>query len=310
VLQSPLPPPQQLNEANDSYDSTIVAKHHQMKKNANEINAQDETISNSSRGTEERKKNAQDAIDENDKQQRCERDTAVGVPKRNAFEVRLAELAAFKANHGHCNASQTKSREYQSLGKWCSHVRVSYKQIQEGKTLRHPLSQDQIGRLEALGFEWSKHRSFEERLAELVAFKTKHGHCNPPCTPSSQYYRLGQWCNKKRASYKQILEGKTPQQILSQDQIVRLEMMGFQWKRKKTFEGWLVELAEFKAEYGHCNAPHTIPSRKYYLLGTWCTKMRASYKKIQKGKTPYCPLSQDQIERLETLGFEWRRRRR
>jgi len=103
----------------------------------------------------------------------------IPLPKRKSFEERLVALAAYKAKHGDCNAPQTPSSEYYSLGAWCSEIRQSYKKIQQGKTsLRNPLSQDQIGRLEALGFEWITSKvsiTFDERFIALAAYKAKHG---------------------------------------------------------------------------------------------------------------------------------------
>jgi len=76
------------------------------------------------------------------------------VRNRSKFEERFAELDALKkAKHGHCNPSSTPSGRYKSL---------------------------------ALDFEWSRHKSFEERLGELAGFKTNYGHCNPPNTPVSE----------------------------------------------------------------------------------------------------------------------------
>jgi len=72
------------------------------------------------------------------------------------FEKRLAELAAFKAKHGHCNVPTTSSSEYTSLGVWCSYMKVYYEKIKEGKTPPSPLLQDQIRKVEALGFECSR----------------------------------------------------------------------------------------------------------------------------------------------------------
>ena len=98
--------------------------------------------------------------------------------KRKTIEGRLTKLATFKARHSHCSHPITPSGEYYSLGQWCAgQVRGSYKKIQEGKTPLLPSLQDQIERFEALGFEWSRTRRFQEWSAELAAFKTKHGHC-------------------------------------------------------------------------------------------------------------------------------------
>jgi len=149
--------------------------------------------------------------------------------------VRLAKLAAFKAKYGHCNVRETPSSEYKSLSQWCSQMRVAYKKLQEGKTTARSLSQDQIVRLEALGFKWIRSTNvFEKRLAELLAFKAKHGHCNALTTPSSENYSLGQWCNNVRMYYKKKQKGNClgTRSSLSQDQIVRLEALGFDWRKK------------------------------------------------------------------------------
>ena len=77
-------------------------------------------------------------------------------------------------------------------------------------------------------------------------------------------------------------------------------------KRKKTesFEGRCKQLIDFIDEFGHCNVPrgHSVDP----LLGQWCSTMRCSYNKIQQGQKPKCNLTQDQIERLEEIGFKWK----
>jgi len=40
-------------------------------------------------------------------------------------------------------------------------------------------------------------------------------------------------------------------------------------------------------------------------LGQWCSHRSHAYKKIQKGKKANYNLSQDKIERLEEIGFQW-----
>ena len=127
-----------------------------MKESANAKTTQEETIS--SKGAEERKRKYQDAIDENsNKRAEAEKYAAVLPETRKwfTFEERFAELAALKAKHGHCNPFLAPSSEYDSLGQWCNKVRVHYKYMMQEEHIS-PLLQDQIGRLEALGFEWSR----------------------------------------------------------------------------------------------------------------------------------------------------------
>jgi len=151
------------------------------------------------------------------------------------FEERLIELAVFKAKHGHCNVPKTPSSNHKALGKRCSSMRVSYKQIQEGKTPHRSISHDHIGRLEALGLEWVRNTnqlSFEESFIELAVYKANHGTCNASTTRASEYKSLGQWCS--RSSLKQIQEGKTPRRPLSQDLMGRFRALHFEWEQEVT----------------------------------------------------------------------------
>ena len=64
------------------------------------------------------------------------------------------------------------------------------------------------------------------------------------------------------------------------------------------------QLLRFKEEYGHCNVRQKYTGANP-TLGKWCTSLRVSYNKIQKGMAPDRRLPQERIERLENIGFEW-----
>jgi hypothetical protein len=123
------------------------------------------------------------------------------------FDERFKDLKAFKAEFGHCNVPTTQSsnNKYSSLGMWCSHLKTSYKAIKEGRTAprNNKLSKADIKRLENAGFEWNLCKTFDERFKDLKAFKAEFGHCNVPCTQSSnnKYSSLGLWCKNVRTSY-------------------------------------------------------------------------------------------------------------
>jgi hypothetical protein len=159
--------------------------------------------------------------------------------KKFNFDERFKDLMAFKAEFGHCNVPQTPSsnNKYRSLGKWCSDIRRSYKDIQEGGIPRkYKLSKADMKRLENAGFEWNvcKKITFDERFKDLMTFKAKFGHCNVPCTPSSNntHLSLGQWCSNMRQSYKAIKKGGRLRCKLSKADIKRLEKAGFEWRLK------------------------------------------------------------------------------
>ena len=71
------------------------------------------------------------------------------------FDERYAELLKHKEKVGHCNVQRTKSGGYQSLGKWCNRLRVSYKKIQKNETPDYKLTEENIRKLEDAGFKWS-----------------------------------------------------------------------------------------------------------------------------------------------------------
>ena len=109
-----------------------------------------------------------------------------------------------------------------------------------------------------------------------------------------------------RTSYNNIQIWRTPNSKLSQGMIERLEEIGFQWKGvdyNEAFEKHCRELMAFKDEFGHCNVRQKFANNP--PLGRWCCHMRVAYNKIQKGKKVNYNLSQDRIERLEEIGFEW-----
>jgi len=110
-----------------------------------------------------------------------------------------------------------------------------------------------------------------------------------------------------RASYAKVQKGETPHQKLTDDHIRRLDGAGFKWSLilpRKTFDEHFEELLKFKQKFGHCNA-RQIKSSEYFSLGHWCSDLRTSYKRIQKGETPRIKLALGNIRRLEEAGFNW-----
>ena len=117
---------------------------------------------------------------------------ATKVNKRSkvhkTFDERFKDLMSFKAEFGHCNVPDPRSRnstKHKSLGLWCSCVRKSYNSIKQGGTPRqYKLTKARIQRLECAGFVWNLYKKFDERLKDLMAFKAEFGHCNVPGTNS------------------------------------------------------------------------------------------------------------------------------
>jgi len=180
-------------------------------------------------------------------------------------------------------------------------MRNAYKLIQAGMKARHNLSQDRIESLDEIGFEWQflsidyDDKTFENRCLELILFKEEFGHCNVSCKGADNK-SLGNWCSDMRKAYKKIQNGMKSRYKLSQYRIDRLEGIGFQWEVHVPFEKRWLELIAFKVDFGHCNVPNRYLDNK--SLGNWCTGMRTAYKRTK--------ISQDKIEWLEEIGFQWK----
>jgi hypothetical protein len=227
------------------------------------------------------------------------------------FRKRIDELRVFKAKFGHCNVTTSKSasnKPYFLLGRWCSQTRQNRMLMEEGK-LKRKVSKDQIAILDILGFEWGDlKRPFNKRIEELRAFKAKFGHCNATTSQSisnKPYVLLGRWCSQVRQSRRLMEEGKPTK--LSKDQIASLDALGFQWGVKNPFNKRIEELRAFKAEFGHCNvsASQSFSNKPYVSLGRWCSQVRQSRRLMNEGKPTERELSKDQIESLDSLGFQW-----
>ena len=109
-------------------------------------------------------------------------------------------------------------------------------------------------------------------------FKTEHG------------FPLGNWCASRRNLYK---NGK-----LSDERIDALEALGFIWDQlEDDFQIGLGYLKAYKAEHGDCRVPRRFKTEDGFNLGTWCSSRRKDY---IVGR-----LSQERIDALEALGFDW-----
>ncbi|NJM55433.1 MAG: hypothetical protein HC841_05540 [Verrucomicrobiae bacterium] len=177
------------------------------------------------------------------------------------------------------------------LGAWVSAQRQRRKQGQ--------IPDEQIRLLDSLGFTW-QHRergSWEDRLAEVAAFKAKHGHCEIPLnTPENP--KLGRFVNSMRT--------KRNSGRLSADRIAKLDALGFAWESSRTAEvggdgiiaSWkkrFDELLGFKEANGDCKVP--ADWAKNPPLGRWVSQQR-SMKKAGK-------LHPKREEMLNEIGFDW-----
>ena len=148
---------------------------------------------------------------------------------------------------------------------------------------------------------------FEKRCRQIISFRDEFGHCDVP-----QKYKadptLGIWCKVMQTTHGKIQKGLMNQsRVLSQDRIVELEEIGFQLEvcdYDGQFENRCDQLVAFKKEFGHCNVP--VKYERNRSLGQWCSGMRSTYSRIQKGLPTKSIVPAERIARLDDIGFNWR----
>lgn len=201
----------------------------------------------------------------------------------NTFDTAWANqyraLLAFKAQHGHCRVPQQCSSDL-TLGRWLNKQRSTRR---KGK-----LEEDRFIALESLGVEFEPDAAiWEQRFAELAAFKQSYGHCNAPKEwPTNP--KLGRWLAFQRRF-------KARDQ-LSQARIMRLEALGVAWNRPDTaWEAKFGELRQYLEQEGHCDVPRG--DRRHISLAKWVNSQRVRRKQGT--------LLASRFRRLNDLGFSW-----
>ena len=158
---------------------------------------------------------------------------------------------------------------------------------------------EQVRLLDKLGFSWKQREvgTWEDRLAEVVAFKAKNGHCKIPLNyPDNP--KLGRFVNSMRTKHNNG--------ILSPERIAKLDALGFAWgsssREEVAGEGinraWKIrydELVRYKAIYGDCDVSYNWSESPQ--LGRWVNNQR---QKKTNGK-----LHPKREEMLQAIGFGW-----
>ena len=97
--------------------------------------------------------------------------------KKKTFVDRMEEMKRFMETHGHANVSINEDR---SLAQFCAQAWHARKNPGKGRAKQ--LTDENIARLDALGFNWTLkeyvRRSFDERVEDLIEYKRMHGHLN------------------------------------------------------------------------------------------------------------------------------------
>jgi len=191
------------------------------------------------------------------------------------FEVWLELLSRFVGREGHARVVNTHTESGHALGTWVIKTRAR----------RDTLREEQISRLNALGFVWdSLDDQFERNFAQFKRFVEREGHARVVQTHVENGMNIGSWIATIRLN-----------QNVSSDQMVRLNQLGFIWDVKEDSFGRHFEaLRIYQIENGD-----TIVPIKYTAdglnLGRWVNHLR-------NGDISLLP---EHRAKLDGIGFVW-----
>ena len=124
-------------------------------------------------------------------------------------------------------------------------------------------------------------------VAALTAFKKEHGHCCVPLHPA-KYRALATWLIEVRRRKKKRFSDR--------GRIRQLDRLGVVWEPwNQKWKDRFADLVAYRAKYGDCNVPADWSEDP--RLASWVEKQRQSRR--------LNTLTQDRLERLDTIGFVW-----
>ncbi len=172
-------------------------------------------------------------------------------------------------------------KENPALASWVSSQRSGRK---AGR-----LPRDRVQLLDEVNFTWQSRDvgTWEDRFAEVVAYKETYGHCDIPMRVA-EYPKLGGFVNSMRSKRK---SGE-----LSKPRIAKLDDIGFVWElRNSSWKDRYAELVEYRNLHGDCDVPNNCKGNPQ--LGNWVNFQRQCKKKNK--------LKSERIDLLESIGFKW-----
>ncbi|CAK8711346.1 MAG: Restriction endonuclease [Candidatus Electronema aureum] len=200
------------------------------------------------------------------------------------------ELESYTREHGHPHVPQ--SRPKTKLANWVMIQRGCRDKSCYGNP---PLTKEQIELLDRLGFRWNVHEEkWQEQLEQLKLFKEQNGHCNVELM-ADDGDKLLVWVNNQRSM---LAQGK-----LDEGRKEKLDALGFSWVAEfydPKWEKMYDRLKNYHSEHGDADVPDGRTEN--HQLATWVINQRQRRK---KGLVP-----DEQIQRLDALGFTWQHRER
>ena len=208
-----------------------------------------------------------------------------------AWERGLEEARKFREQFGNLQVpAKYKTKDDYPLGKWINNAR---KRRNDGK-----LTEERIRQLDQMGMIWSVFDAkWEQGYALAMNYAAKHGDLNVPVNYTTEEgEKLGAWILNQRTAY--------AKEVLSQDQIGRLEKIGIYWGNRNDRQ-WNEVYGAAKRYFeanGDLDVPVAYVSPEGYALGKWVRRQQYAYRNPEKSNAI---LSQERIELLDAVGMQW-----
>jgi hypothetical protein len=195
------------------------------------------------------------------------------------LDKRVQDLINFKAKYGHFNVPYDFA-EFSNLGKWVSIIRNRFN------------SEECINKLNSIGFDWDLvDKVWLKKYFALSDYKEKHG--NFIIKNKQLHSELYKWMLALRKAKK-----SGNKEFLSETKINLLNDINFLWDEKESnWDKNYFKLKAFIELNGHCLVP--VNYKENQGLYQWLLKIRKNRDKLSK----------DKIELLDSIGFEWDRKK-
>ena len=202
------------------------------------------------------------------------------------WELHFEAAKNFYEENGHLDIQiGYVTKDGLSLGQWFRTMRKSHN---DGT-----LAEDKTKRLESIGMKWDSYymRNWLEKYKLAKQYYDEHGDLNIKvkyeCHDGT---KLGTWIVTQRSQY---IKG-----ILTDEQIELLEKIGMVWNRDDSrWETGFNYAKQFVDNGGDINAMPDNYTLDGFKLTSWVRAQRERYR-IKK-------LTQDRIEKLESIGMQW-----
>lgn len=214
-----------------------------------------------------------------------------------SWEYMYSVAKRYYETHGNLEVEKRYiTEEGYSLGTWLNTQRLVY----AGKA-RGILTDEQVEKLNAIGMRWEsvKDIAWEKNYFAAKEYFAEHGDLLPSVTDKAYHgVKLGRWIAQLRSYRKSGICSA----YLTDERIKLLDEIGMVWDVPDyLFEKNYAALLDYYKENGNADVPSYYVTADGLRLGAWVFNIRNRRKKIGQG----AELTEEQIKRLDELGFSW-----